>query len=205
MLFPVAAAGTVGDEMIGGVTRLQLAGWWRWSDGGQWNGGKVRMREHENLGLWKAEHFHLHSFPHSHPTICALIALCGGVVVRDHPFSVDPPKDKREIPADITGSAVQMPISQYQCRLVAERLALELVKGELPHLGGRRIARLVPIARRLPPAAGLTARTEGQILGLPIVGHERVDVAAIPGGGLASQNSLKRRQPGLRAAGKKSD
>lgn len=169
MLFPVVAAGPVGNEMFGGALGYGCGkrGGSR-NLGERWVAGIVRTRKSGDV----APDWHLPMFPQSQSSTCQLLVFCRGMIVHDDPFPVDPLEDKREIPAKITGGPLQMPISDYEGRIAAERLALEPIKRKPSHLGERWIPRLVSIARRLPAAARLAAGTKRQIIGLPIVGHE---------------------------------
>src|SRR4029079_6313027 len=71
----------------------------------------------------------------------------------------------------------------------AQRRDFEIRKRELPHLLARRIAALVIVFGALPPAGSLAAGAEGQLAGFPVVLHEGVDVAAVPGVGLLPENA----------------
>src|SRR5579859_416094 len=105
-----------------------------------------------------------------------------GVIVDDPPAFGKALPDQREDTTDVAFVFVarEVPVAQNERAVVAGEMKLELGEIEVPHGGSVGVSLFVACANGVETALDATGAGEGEFGGIPIGGHEGIDVAFVP-------------------------
>ena len=104
------------------------------------------------------------------------------MVVDDAPAFGEALPDQREDAADIAFVffAGQVPVAEDERAVVAGEMELEFGEIEVPHRCAVGVALLVAGVDGVVTALGAAGAGEGEVGGVPVGGHEGIDVAFVP-------------------------
>src|SRR6266704_6791843 len=112
-----------------------------------------------------------------------------GVVVNDLPSVREALPHQREYSAYIILFAFQVPSPEHECRVRPQEAKLQFRKSQLSHRGAVWIVLLVSRQHSIPAAGDTAASRKSQFRGMPVALQEGVNIGAVPGGLLSSEDS----------------
>jgi hypothetical protein len=108
----------------------------------------------------------------------------GGVIQDDAPAFGKFSEVEREDAGGLVGFTDKVEFSYYVGGVGAGEMNFQIGEGECAHGFAIRIGVVIAIEDCLPAASDAARAEKFGFLGVPVAGHEGVNVAAIPGGGL---------------------
>src|ERR1700722_8197109 len=103
-----------------------------------------------------------------------------GVIRHNSPALRKLPKIQRKNSRGFIAFALQLKLTNREGRIRADHMDFKCQKRKLPHRLAIRIVFLIPLQHRLPPARDPARADKGSLVGLPVSGHERINIPAIP-------------------------
>src|SRR5579864_570846 len=120
-----------------------------------------------------------------------------GVIVNNAPALRKSLPNQTEHSADVALRAREMPVSEHQRRILAQKTKFKIGEIEPAHRGAIRIVFLVPRSNAVPPARNPAASRKRQLRRMPVALEEGIHVSFIPSLLLRIENRGDRRAVGL--------
>src|SRR6266581_2330633 len=111
-----------------------------------------------------------------------------GVIVDDFPAFREALPHQREYSGYIILFAFQVPSPEHECRVRPQKPKLQFRKSQLSHRGAVWIVLLVSRHHTTPTARHSAAPRKSQFRGMPVALQEGVNIGAVPGGLLSSED-----------------
>src|SRR5260370_6714934 len=111
-----------------------------------------------------------------------------GVVVNDFPTVREALPHQREYSGYIILFAFQVPSPEHECGVRPQKPKLQFRKSQLSHRGAVWIVLLVSRHHTTPTARHSAAPRKSQFRGMPVALQEGVNIGAVPGGLLSSED-----------------
>ena len=105
-----------------------------------------------------------------------------GVIVDDPPAFGEALPDQREHAADVAFVFVarEVPVAQNERAVVAGEMKLEFGEIQVPHRGSVGVGLFVACANGVETALDAGGTGKGEVGGVPVGGHEGIDIALVP-------------------------